>query len=284
MALFAILGAVNALELPFACAEQTDRPALNVSEPSSVRTASHRRWPSDSKEFIVSANGVVAVNDRPKKSFVAGNRMDPRQSDNLAFVASNAQVRFGDTDKGKQTISVPECGPSPLTPDQIKSLVNEAARRHEVDALFATAIIWAESQFDRNRNSDKGARGPMQLMPGTAERFGVRDVCDPESNIEGGVKYLRVLLDEFQNPLLVAAAYNAGEDRIYEYGGVPPFKETIRYVAKVVNYQLGLPVPGPKKVPVGVGRIPVPVKTSGAESGIIPIKKTGTFVGGVMHF
>ncbi len=139
---------------------------------------------------------------------------------------------------------------APLTPDEIKSLVEQAARRHQVDVLFATAITWAESQFDRSRNSDKGARGPMQLMPKTAERFGVRDVCDPASNIEGGVRYLRVLLDEFQNPLLVAAAYNAGEGRIYEYGGVPPFKETVGYVAKVVNYQLGVAMPAPKRSPL----------------------------------
>ncbi|TIR62696.1 MAG: lytic transglycosylase domain-containing protein, partial [Mesorhizobium sp.] len=106
------------------------------------------------------------------------------------------------------TVDVQECGPSPLSATEIKSLVVETARRHKVDEVFATAIAWAESGFDRIRNSNKGARGPMQLMPATAERFGVRDVCDPAQNIEGGMKYLRVLLNEFQNPLLVAAAYN----------------------------------------------------------------------------
>jgi hypothetical protein len=202
-----------------------------------------------------------------------------------AIFLQNEATRLGDLRSTTQAaVSVPECGPSPLTPEEIKSLVEQAARRHQVDALFATAITWAESKFDRSRNSDKGARGPMQLMPDTAERFGIRDVCDPASNIEGGVKYLRVLLDEFQNPLLVAAAYNAGEGRIYEYGGVPPFRETVEYVAKVVNYQLGVTMPAPKKKLVAGGRRSAPVMASETQSGVIAVKKTGTFVGGVMHF
>lgn len=139
-----------------------------------------------------------------------------------------------------------ECGPSPLNPEEVKSLVVQTARKYRVDEVFATAIAWAESGFDQSRNSPKGARGPMQLMPATAARFGVKDICDPAQNIEGGMKYLRFLLDEFQNPLLVAAAYNSGEQQIYQHGGIPPFQETVGYVAKVVNYQLGLPMPSAK--------------------------------------
>jgi len=153
-----------------------------------------------------------------------------------------------------------------------------------VDERFATAITWAESGFDQSRNSPKGARGPMQLMPATAARFGVEDICDPAQNIEGGVRYLRALLDEFQNSLLVAAAYNSGEQRIYQHGGIPPFKETVSYVAKVVNYQIGLPMPSAK----GKARIAASQAVSDAggsgDAGVIAVKKTGTFVGGVMHF
>ena len=75
----------------------------------------------------------------------------------------------------------------------------------------------------------------MQLMPETADRFGVSNVCDPAQNIDAGVRYLRELGEEFLNPLLIAAAYNAGEGRVREYAGIPPFKETVRYVAEVVN-------------------------------------------------
>ena len=116
----------------------------------------------------------------------------------------------------------------------------EAAQRHGVDPGFAVAIVAAESDFDRDRNSPKGARGPMQLMPATAARFGVSDLCEPAANIDAGVRYLRTASRRVQAiRLLAAAAYNAGEDRIYEYGGIPPFPETVSYVAKVVNHQLG---------------------------------------------
>jgi hypothetical protein len=85
----------------------------------------------------------------------------------------------------------------------------------------------------------------MQLMPATAVRFGVDDICNPVSNIDGGVAYLRQLFDEFRNPLLVAAAYNAGENRVREHAGIPPIAETLGFVAEVINYQLGAtPVSG----------------------------------------
>ena len=119
----------------------------------------------------------------------------------------------------------------------------------------------------------------MQLMPATAARFGVNDVCDPIANIDGGVRYLRTLLDEFGNPLLAAAAYNAGEHRIYDYGGIPPFTETVSYVAKVVNHQLGLPMPSARK-----GKAPRLAAERTPEVGVIEPRKTGSFVAGVMHF
>ncbi|MDX0134730.1 transglycosylase SLT domain-containing protein [Sinorhizobium meliloti] len=178
-----------------------------------------------------------------------------------------------------------DCGPSPLSPEEVKSLVVQTARKYRVDEVFATAIAWAESGFDQSRNSPKGARGPMQLMPATAARFGVKDICDPTQNIEGGMKYLRFLLDEFQNPLLVAAAYNSGEQRIYQHGGIPPFQETVGYVAKVVNYQLGLPMPSAKgKARPAAAAQAVSDASDSGDTGVIAVKKAGKFVGGVMHF
>ncbi|WKL38965.1 lytic transglycosylase domain-containing protein (plasmid) [Sinorhizobium meliloti] len=183
------------------------------------------------------------------------------------------------------TKDVYECGPSPLSQEEVKSLVVQTARKYRVDEVFATAIAWAESGFDQSRNSPKGARGPMQLMPATAARFGVKDICDPAQNIEGGMKYLRFLLDEFQNPLLVAAAYNSGEQRIYQHGGIPPFQETVGYVAKVVNYQLGLPMPSAKgKARPAAAPQAVSNASDSGDAGVIAVKKTGKFVGGVMHF
>ena len=166
---------------------------------------------------------------------------------------------------------VPECGPSPVEPIGIKTMVQQAAIRHGVDPGFAVAIVANESNFDRDRNSPKGARGPMQLMPETADRFDVGDVCDPVANIDGGVRYLRTL---------AAAAYNAGEHRIYEYGGIPPFAETVSYVAKVVNHQLGLEMPSHRKK----ARRPSATAEETPDVGVVAPKRTGTFVAGVMHF
>jgi hypothetical protein len=83
----------------------------------------------------------------------------------------------------------------------------------------------------------------MQLMPATASELGVKEICDPASNIDGGVRHLKLMLEQFQNPILAAAAYNAGAQAVYDSGGVPPFGETVRYVAAVVNHQMGLQIP-----------------------------------------
>ncbi|MDX0973286.1 transglycosylase SLT domain-containing protein [Sinorhizobium medicae] len=254
------------------------------------------RWPSTEKDFVLGADGVVtseeAPRSGPKRHTSIGtvthgfsSEEDMQNITNMDNSPTGAISQNGIISPViHNTTSVQECGPSPLSPREIKSLVVETARRHKVDEVFATAIAWAESGFDRIRNSDKGARGPMQLMPATAERFGVKDVCDPEQNIEGGMKYLRVLLDEFQNPLLVAAAYNSGEQRIYEHGGIPPFKETVGYVAKVVNYQLGLPMPTAKGKTRSAASEAVADAGDNSDVGVIAVKKTGNFVGGVMHF
>lgn len=176
---------------------------------------------------------------------------------------------------------ISQCGPSPATPAEITRLVIEASQRHNVDAGFAVAVVTAESRLDRLRNSPKGARGPMQLMPATAVRFGVTDICDPEQNIDGGVRYLRQLTDEFRNPLLVAAAYNAGEGRVREHGGIPPFKETIGYVAEVLNIQMGLAGSGASaSEPLDVAD----EQPSTPASGVITTRERRQWVGGVMHF
>lgn len=137
----------------------------------------------------------------------------------------------------------PPCGTSPASVEEIKALTVDSAGRHGVDPDFALAVVWTESRFDQVRNSPKGARGPMQLMPETAKRFNVTNVCDPADNIDGGMRYLRTLLDEFKNPIVAAAAYNAGEQAVYDSRGLPAYPETLRYVASVINRQLGFSFP-----------------------------------------
>ena len=176
-----------------------------------------------------------------------------------------------------------DCGPSPLSPAQIEALVGRAASAYGVDADFAKAITWTESRFDQTRNSPAGARGPMQLMSDTARELGVTDACDPASNIDAGVRRLRALLDEFRNPLLAAAAYNAGAQAIYDNGGVPPYPETIRYVASVINRQLGLEMPHAKAPdrPGPAGERPAISRDQVSD---VLGAKGSRFVDGVMHF
>lgn len=112
--------------------------------------------------------------------------------------------------------------------------VQAAAQRHGVDEAIVRAIIHAESAFRPHVVSPKNAQGLMQLIPATARRFGVRDAFDPAQNIEGGVKYLAWLLKRYNGDLTMAAAgYNAGEGAVDRYKGVPPYRETRQYVARV---------------------------------------------------
>ncbi|HON00946.1 MAG TPA: lytic transglycosylase domain-containing protein [Acidobacteriota bacterium] len=114
------------------------------------------------------------------------------------------------------------------------ALIQEAAQEYGVDEGLIRAVIQVESNFNPRAVSRKNCKGLMQLHPETATRFGVRDVFDPVENINGGVRYLRHLLDRFGDRLdWVLAAYNAGENAVLQYGGVPPYAETTGYVEKV---------------------------------------------------
>jgi hypothetical protein len=107
-------------------------------------------------------------------------------------------------------------------------------------------VIAVESEFDQWAVSSKGARGLMQLMPATARRFGVADVFDARQNVFAGAQYLRVLLDQFGGDVALAlAAYNAGENAVLRYGGIPPYRETRGYVQKVQAQMGGFSVSAP---------------------------------------
>ncbi|HHQ68941.1 MAG TPA: DUF4124 domain-containing protein [Halothiobacillaceae bacterium] len=122
--------------------------------------------------------------------------------------------------------------------ERYADLIRLNADRHNVPESLIRAVIHAESAFRPDAISPKGAGGLMQLMPATAERFGVRDRFDPEQNIAGGVAYLAFLLDHFNNDQrLAVAAYNAGEGAVGRYNGIPPFKETQTYVRRVEALQ-----------------------------------------------
>ena len=117
----------------------------------------------------------------------------------------------------------------------VDRFIVDSSNRHGVDPVLIYSIMHRESSFKRFALSNKGARGLMQLMPATAARLGVRDIFDPQQNIEGGVKYIRILLDMFEGDVRLAlAGYNAGEGAVLKYGrSVPPYRETQEYVRRI---------------------------------------------------
>jgi hypothetical protein len=123
-------------------------------------------------------------------------------------------------------------------PDHLFDLIiHDASRRHKVDSAIVRAIILAESRYNIYAISSKGARGLMQLMPVTAKELGVENSFNPVQNINAGVKYFKRLLNRFDGDVkLSLAAYNAGIGRVLKYNGVPPFKDTRKYVQKVLHY------------------------------------------------
>jgi len=132
----------------------------------------------------------------------------------------------------------------PVPDGPFGTMIYETARRHQVNPKVVAALIGAESAGNPHARSNKGARGLMQLMPATAERFGVEKarLYEPAQNLEAGVKYLSWLADQFPNDLAkVLAAYNAGEQTVVKYQGIPPYKETRDYVRRIFT-TLGLTV------------------------------------------
>ncbi len=231
--------------------------------------------------FSIGANGVLSRTNDYRERYSSSNIGPAGTGPSATSLASG----FGS--RAKYSISNVSteirCEVSPLPPSEIEKLIIATANRYGVDPTLAAAVGWNESRFDRVRNSPKGARGPMQLLPETASRFGVGDICDPVANIDGGVRYLRVLLDQFQNPLLAAAAYNAGEQAVYDHHGIPPFPETVGYVAGVLNYQLGLQPSADSKA----GRDQKLIQsreTSPENTGVIGVASRAKFVAGVMQF
>lgn len=235
---------------------------------SSADRVAEERWVRTPDDYVLGEDGQIV----PQRQTMA--IVGVLDSDATGLEANDSHFD-GDIIQG-----TPECGPSSATPGEITRLVIESAQRHKVDVGFAVAVVTAESRLDRLRNSPKGARGPMQLMPETAERFGVTDICDPEENIEGGIRYLRELTDEFRNPLLVAAAYNAGEGSVREYGGIPPFKETLGYIAEILNIQMGIDRNSGRKQRASTD---VPERSSNV-SGVITLREHRQWLVGVMHF
>jgi len=132
-----------------------------------------------------------------------------------------------------RVVLAPKANPVPVASSEVPEIVVKTAKLYDLDPLLVHSVIQTESNYDPFALSPKGAQGLMQLMPSTARRFGVTNSFDINQNLQGGVTYLKYLFDLFGDQELALAAYNAGEQAVIRYGGVPPYPETLSYVKSV---------------------------------------------------
>lgn len=165
----------------------------------------------------------------------------PSQAQIASYVDEHGKVVYvnGDSPRrkdGSTISSTPPAQTANAPGDHLDQIVQQAAERHNLDPALVKAVISTESGWNPTAISRKGAVGLMQLIPETAERFGVGNAFDPVQNVEGGTSYLKQLLDHYNGDLTkTLAAYNAGERAVDQSGGIPAFPETERYVQKVTD-------------------------------------------------
>ena len=177
-----------------------------------------------------------------------------------AYLGSRADISQPDSDVMRIAREAIEASDSSIEIVEIEAHIREVAVRYDIPPILVAAIVEAESEFNPRAVSRRGARGLMQLMPRTASSLQVSDTFDPYENIEGGVRHLRRLMDRYHGNLpLVLAAYNAGEQAVTVYGGVPPYRETRRYVSRILRR---------------IGRADLVPRVSSVNSMVVPVAAT----------
>jgi len=195
---------------------QGDRRAIAVAAALTVASLCFDGASASAQIYTrVNAKGIIEATDSP---------------------AVKAEYKLAYPKRKGVVIHSPEFKLRPSSHAQFNDHIEAAAAWHGVPVPFVRAVIQTESQFDPRAVSSVGAQGLMQLMPATARRFGVADPFNPQQNIFGGVRYLRWLLDKFGgDQTLAAAGYNAGENAVVRYKGIPPYRETQGYVRKIMG-------------------------------------------------
>lgn len=172
---------------------------------------------------------VSVVDENGKRVFI---NAEPSQRNGSSRAASNARLAPAST----RTRAERADALRHLSKDALEKMAHETAERHRLDPALVRAVIEAESNWNPEAVSSKGAQGLMQLIPGTAESLGVEDAFDPAQNLDGGVRHLRTLLEKYDGDLERAlAAYNAGAGAVDRAGGVPNYRETRNYVQKITD-------------------------------------------------
>lgn len=172
-------------------------------------------------------DGTILITEHPQTANSSYTLMEVKRSINQPKIAPKVNVYTTKRSKPQKKI----------IHSKYDATIKAIARQHGVDDKIIKAMVQVESAFRSSAVSPKGAQGLMQLMPGTAKRYGVNNSFDPVQNLLGGVRYFKDLLEMFNNNLTLAlAAYNAGEGAVQKYKGIPPYKETRLYVQKVIHY------------------------------------------------
>jgi soluble lytic murein transglycosylase-like protein len=188
-------------------------------------------YPASAAELALLRNGFSIRHEH--RLVIGDNTRLFFDGDNASFIdVPTAEIESFEKDLTQPAL--PEAAPPPAL--DLNQVVNSASATYHLDPDLVNSVIHAESGFNSHAVSRKGAQGLMQLMPDTASRLGVANAFDPESNVGGGSRYLRELLELYNFDLIKAlAAYNAGPKRVEQYHGVPPYSETRAYVARIVR-------------------------------------------------